>query len=259
MTTAQPLVDFCAFCYAPAKELLNCGQCLKRRYCSKDCQRSDWKEASHKHFCCKAGEIGIDYEVRQAEEHGLGMFACRRFEKDEMIMAERPILKVDDFDLNSLPDLDQVPSSFRLAIGALRPIGGSVQEKFIINGMVSTNSSASVQQTGLFVTMSRANHSCLGNTEYMFLDERRVIILVASRDIQEGEEITFSYQGCEKPKERKEMLLDYYGFVCRCSACTNPDIEAMLLRSMELDRAIMDCARTRGIDQAIRDGADSNF
>jgi hypothetical protein len=254
MTTAQPLVDFCAFCYAPAKELLKCGQCLKRRYCSKDCQRSDWKAASHKHFCRKAGEIGIDFEVRQAEEQGLGVFTCRRFEKNEMIMAERPFLKVNDFDVNSLPDLDQVPSSSRPAISALLPIGGSIQEKFKTNGIACTDSSASVQQTALFVTMSRVNHCCLGNTSHTYLDDRRVRILVASRDIQEGEEITFSYQGGKNPEERKAILLFNYGFVCHCSACTDPDIEAMLLRSAELDRAILHCGSMGNIVLAIRKG-----
>jgi hypothetical protein len=98
MTTVQHSEDFCcAFCYAPAKKLLVCGRCLKRRYCSKDCQSSDWKEASHKYFCGKAGEIGIDYDIRPTEDgRGLGVFTRRSFEKNDIIMAERPIIKAND-------------------------------------------------------------------------------------------------------------------------------------------------------------------
>jgi hypothetical protein len=61
--------------------------------CSKDCQSSDWKEASHKHLCGKAGEIGIDYDIRPIEDgRGLGVFTRRSFEKNDIIMAERPII-----------------------------------------------------------------------------------------------------------------------------------------------------------------------
>jgi hypothetical protein len=259
MTTVQHLEDFCcAFCYAPAKKPLLCGQCHKRRYCSKDCQRSDWKEASHKHFCRKAGEIGIDYDVRPTEDgRGLGVFARRSFKKNEMIMAERPIIKVNDgtFHNNSLPNWDQVPPSARPAIRALLPIDGSIQQKLETNGMACTDISDHVQETGLFVTMSRVNHSCLGNTQHTYTENRRAKILVASRDIEEGEEITFSYQPSKKTDERKAILLVNYGFVCQCAACTtNPEIEAMLMRSMELDKEIMQCGSMGQIDLAIRKG-----
>jgi hypothetical protein len=143
MTTVQHFEGFCcAFCYALAIKLLVCGQCQKRRYCSKDCQRSDWKEASHKHFCRKAGEIGIDYEVHRTEDgRGFGIFAHRSLEKNEIIMAERPIIKVNDGGLHSgsLPDWDQIPSSARQAIRALLPIDGSVQQKLQTNGMACTD------------------------------------------------------------------------------------------------------------------------
>jgi hypothetical protein len=259
MTTVHHLEDVnCSFCYAPAKELLVCGQCQKRRYCSKDCQRSDWKEASHKHFCRKAGEVGIDYEIRPTEDdRGLGMFARRTFEKNEIIMAERPIIKVNDgaFHNDSLPDWDQVPSSVRPAIRALLPIDGSIQQKFRTNGFACTDEADCVHDTGLFVRMSRVNHCCLGNSSHYYSENRRVRILVASQDIQEGEEIAFSYQNNKSPNERKMILLVNYGFVCHCAACTtNPEIEAMLMRSRELDKEIMQFGSIGQIDLAIRKG-----
>jgi hypothetical protein len=82
-----------------------------------------------------------------------------------------------------------------------------------------------------------------------------VKILVASRDIQEGEEITFSYQSSKNTDERKVILLVNYGFVCHCAACTtSPEIEAMLMRSKELDEAILQCGSRGQIDLAIRKG-----
>jgi SET domain-containing protein len=62
------------------------------------------------------------------------------------------------------------------------------------------------------------------------MENRQVKILVASRDISEGEEITFSYQAGKKTDERKRILRVTYGFVCQCPPCTtNPEIEAMLM------------------------------
>jgi hypothetical protein len=144
MTTVQHSEDFCcAFCYAPAKKLLVCGRCLKRRYCSKDCQSSDWKEASHKYFCGKAGEIGIDYDIRPTEDgRGLGVFTRRSFEKNDIIMAERPIIKANDdvFHKNGWDQIgwDQIPSSVRPAIRALLPIDGTIKQKIQTNGMACT-------------------------------------------------------------------------------------------------------------------------
>jgi hypothetical protein len=240
MTTVQHSEDFCcAFCYAPAKKLLVCGRCLKRRYCSKDCQSSDWKEASHKYFCGKAGEIGIDYDIRPTEDgRGLGVFTRRSFEKNDIIMAERPIIKANDdvFHKNGWDQIgwDQIPSSVRPAIRALLPIDGTIKQKIQTNGMACTDDTDHVHETGLFVTMSRVNHSCLGSTTHLYLENRRAKILVASRDINEGEEITFSYQAGKKTDERKRILRVTYGFVCQCPPCTtNPEIEAMLMRSRD--------------------------
>jgi hypothetical protein len=261
MATVQQLEDFCcAFCYAPAKKLLVCGRCHKRRYCSKDCQSSDWKEASHKHFCGKAGEIGIDYDVRPTEDgRGLGMFARRSFEKNEIIIAERPIIKANDgiFHDNGWDQIgwDQIPPSTWPAIRALLPIHGTIKQKIQTNGIACTDETDHVHETGLFVTMSRANHSCLGNTTHLYMENRRTKILVASRDIQEGGEITFSYQSNKETDERKRILQCNYGFVCHCAACTtNPEIEAMLMRSRELDKEIMQCGSMGQIDLAIRKG-----
>jgi hypothetical protein len=261
MTTVQQSEDFCcAFCYAPAKKLLVCGQCHKRRYCSKDCQSSDWKEASHKHFCGKAGEIGIDYDVRPPEDgRGLGMFARRSFEKNEIIMAERPIIKFNDgvFHKNGWDQIgwDQIPASVKPAILTLLPTDGTIKQKIQTNGIACTDDTDDVHETGLFVKMSRVNHSCIGNTTHLYLENRRAKILVASRDIQEGEEITFSYRPGKKTDERKRILRVTYGFVCHCVACTiNPEIEYMLARSTELDKEIMEYGSMGKIDQAIQKG-----
>eukprot|EP00978_Attheya_sp_CCMP212_P045740 scaffold358830_cov83-Attheya_sp.AAC.1 len=88
------MMKFCAFCYHPSATLQKCGKCKKRHFCSRECQLKDWKEAGHKIYCGIAGEIGVDYEIREAGGGmGLGVFALRDFRENDKIMVERPIIK----------------------------------------------------------------------------------------------------------------------------------------------------------------------
>jgi hypothetical protein len=93
--------------------------------------------------------------------------------------------------------------------------------------------------TGLFATMSRVDHHCMGNADHKYLENRDVKILVASRNIQEGEEITISYVYGEGSEERKWRLQADNNFTCSCTVCQNPDLEAKLTRATELDPSIM--------------------
>ena len=45
------MVFKCDKCFRTDKKLINCGSCRLTRYCSRECQKSHWKE--HKGFCEK--------------------------------------------------------------------------------------------------------------------------------------------------------------------------------------------------------------
>ena len=49
------------------KELHKCGQCQVAKYCSKDCQRADWKE--HKKYCRHITKLTLD--IKAMEEDGI--------------------------------------------------------------------------------------------------------------------------------------------------------------------------------------------
>lgn len=255
--------DCCSYCYAAPEKLLRYGLCQKRKYCSKECQRLDWKQCHHKHFCkIGAGEIGIDWEVKEspkvADSGGLGVFALRLFHKDEIIMAERPIMQFPTPSSRLGYDLlneESVPVSARSAVLNLHPPNGSLGDKFLLNCMSLTdNDKEGDDITGLFIRMSRVNHDCLGNSLHRYMENRNVKILVASRDIEEGEEITFSYTQQADARTRKVMLRINYKFTCRCSVCTNPDLEAELERMRELDDAILSLGSQGKVELAMQKG-----
>ena len=48
------------------KELQKCGKCLVAKYCSKDCQKTDWKE--HKKYCRHITKLAFDIKAMEEED-----------------------------------------------------------------------------------------------------------------------------------------------------------------------------------------------
>jgi hypothetical protein len=165
------------------------------------------------------------------------MVALRVFDKNDLIMAERPILKTGEFLDDLSPTIDQVEASAQAAAMALAPENGTFATKFRTNAIGCGLTSL---QPGLFLTMSRINHDCIGNASHIPLEKRRVQILVASRAIANWEEITMSYLefGLNYDGGRQQHLLECYNFVCRCLACVDPEIEADLEKIKSLNDEI---------------------
>ena len=74
----------CAVC--GTRTTKRCGKCGSVWYCSRDCQRRDWK--THKINC-------NPYEIRESNGNGLGVFATCNLEIGDLIVRENPILYID--------------------------------------------------------------------------------------------------------------------------------------------------------------------
>jgi len=83
---------------------------------------------------------------------------------------------------------------------------------------------------GLFLKMSRFNHSCVPSGEFHWNDQYSRQEIRAIKNIQAGEEITICYFTIEiavhTQQERKQFLLDHYGFPCDCPDCSLTGDEA---------------------------------
>ena len=79
---------------------------------------------------------------------------------------------------------------------------------------------------GVFLKMSRFNHSCVANAEYFWNEKENVREIRSISNIAEGEEITIRYIGTEvlDTNERRKKLA-YYLFNCKCPACNISDEE----------------------------------
>lgn len=205
--------SICSVCCLSLENLpyrLKCGKCLKRIYCSKECQVIDWKLQSHKHWCCKAGEIGYDYEIKPSDKYtGLGVFALRDFIEGEKIMAQRPI--------NITNSQDLLPTQLN-EIKKLEPSNSDlIADKFDFNALDCGKKINPV----LCLHASRINHQCpfVENCSHLWIKEHGIKIIYAKRDIKAGEELTISY--IDSFNSYAE-LYDKWNIQCRCDGCSNP-------------------------------------
>lgn len=208
------------------------------------------------------GEFGIDWEVKESPltDGGVGVFALRPIQKDEIIMLERSILTLPTLvapgaGFSLVPG--DIPIEARAAVTKLHPASGTLVDKFKLNGMSTTDDDTDDGgKTGLFIRMSRVNHHCIGNSTHRFLENRNVKILVASRTIDPGEEITFSYvSNLSTGRAMNKLKLELnYGFTCRCEACVNSEVEDDLVRMKELDNDILTSAGMGMVEVAMRKG-----
>ena len=63
-----------------------CGNCKKVWYCSRNCQKEDWK--GHKNYCGP-------FEVRECPGKGLGLFTTRDLAIGDLVVREDPILYIE--------------------------------------------------------------------------------------------------------------------------------------------------------------------
>jgi len=101
-------------------------------------------------------------------------------------------------------------------------------EKPSIDGIWRTNNfalgpSGPKSNNGLFLQISRFNHSCRPSAEFSWNPARKKQEVRVVRPIKCGTEITVSYfshlVAAQDRRGRKKYLQTYYGFPCDCAAC----------------------------------------
>ncbi|OEU23187.1 SET domain-containing protein [Fragilariopsis cylindrus CCMP1102] len=75
--------------------------------------------------------------------------------------------------------------------------------------------------SGLFLTISRINHSCRPNVTHIWRPDLQKTLIQATRTIHAGEEIFTSYgpSECLSTFDRRTYLENKYSFVCDCTMC----------------------------------------
>ncbi|TLD36300.1 mynd finger and set [Venturia nashicola] len=183
--------------------------------------------------------IEKSYRIQAIPHKGLGLIAQRDIPVlSTILISEAPILRIpstmdedDDTALTiwlerfllTIPP--KIASEKRKATHSLL---NSHPEKGVLAGILQTNGFQLPAEgkwpecRGLFIEISRINHSCVPNCAQRWDGKKRVMIIVPVRRIEVGEEITVTYLVNVEVmvvKERRESLMKDFGFWCECERC----------------------------------------
>uniref|UniRef100_A0A7N0UJR8 SET domain-containing protein n=1 Tax=Kalanchoe fedtschenkoi TaxID=63787 RepID=A0A7N0UJR8_KALFE len=131
----------------------------------------------------------------------------------------------EDEDELEVPDIDMHRPESELSQSAITSVEKSkILSLLDVNSMVESVAPAKVLGTngglygvGLWVLPSYINHSCCPNVRRLHVGDH--VIVVASRDIMAGEELTFAYFDVFTPLAKRREMLGAWGFDCRCIRC----------------------------------------
>ncbi|KAI0116661.1 SET domain-containing protein [Hypoxylon sp. NC0597] len=171
------------------------------------------------------------YEVRDLKDKGMGVIANRTIHKDEVVMLRYPVM-VKIMDSRRWKQQDVLKLLHRAAV-QLPPKEARQMMKlahskggYVVDDIINTNAFGvllgGVDHSGLYLDVSRLNHACKPNMFSRFSSTTLGMEVVAYRDIEPDEELTFSYLPLNLPSEQRQSLIREWGFNCTCSLCTSP-------------------------------------
>lgn len=93
---------------------------------------------------------------------------------------------------------------------------------------------------GLFPLHSHINHSCSPNVVSSYNPTIDRLTVHTARDIKAGDEVLNEYtNGTFRKKIDRQARMEFWGFVCQCKACTNPEEEALRDHMIDLEMSLM--------------------
>lgn len=267
----------CSYCYKPDK-VLNCGVCKSRVYCSKDCQKLDWKQ--HKIWCgCGVAQLDVDFEVRESPLGGLGVFARRSFAVGERILVERTVLNLSPNPFLTTQGRDYFGNQFNAifsesvknAIVALYPVAAYNANDLIFESQIgpgalqykynSFDLDDNSLRSGLCVIASRFNHSCVPNCGRFFISDHELMTVYVTKPIKVDGELTISYacKGYESGDLQgfQAFMMQSWGFQCTCDVCKDPYLFQKLAQVHLNDRNIYTLGSTGKEAQAFELGEET--
>jgi len=169
--------------------------------------------------------------VVEVEGAGLGLVVTGEVAAGEVLVEESPLITLVGEGKRSwfLQTLRQVAKLAPQQREELRRLAPHHSPLPLYLGIVANNVISLGGDFGVFLAISRINHSCRPNCRH---SQGRV---VAARRLRRGEEVTISYIADQVATAAERAAeLAYWGFVCRCEACLGPGVAAGMARVGEL-------------------------
>lgn len=170
------------------------------------------------------------YIVEDVPGKGKGLVATRDIPKGTKIIAEKPIVTVEQ----SVASIQQLEDHIHQQVSSLKkdqvqgfmsmtdafPHSNSEKTPF---GICRTNALPMPERdaVGIFPQACRINHACDPNAQNYWNDYSGQLTIHAIKDIQRGEEVTICYlQSFSNRRTRQAELQRGFDFTCSCSLCS---------------------------------------
>ncbi|KAK0464306.1 uncharacterized protein EV420DRAFT_1036375 [Desarmillaria tabescens] len=175
------------------------------------------------------------FEVVDLPGKGKGVVATRDIQRGELVIREKPLFIVPystsdspaaliSHHVKSLKDLGY-HAFFNLSyVNFPKDMDPEAHRDEVALAIFETNAVAAGEGIGIFPRMARLNHGCSSafNVVYSWRPAEGEIVVHALQNISRGQLLT-TYTNTKQPrKERREFLLEHYGFDCTCSVCSLP-------------------------------------
>ena len=234
---------FCSGCFKSIEEestltgreyiLKQCANCQHFKYCSPECQKSDWKKFH------KLGECRIYAKHGSKITSNFARFALRLL----LLHQKRPeqlekLVKLIDGNERSFYDLkdhideiknhEQRVQGFIATFSLFNSIGLQFDSeilfkifcKLCINSFSILDTSLNEIGTGLYIETSIFDHSCQPNSAPVFNGLH--IEIRSLKNVPLGDPVTINYVDMKASRStRQGMLKAQYYFTCQCPRCTN--------------------------------------
>ncbi|KAJ7465322.1 hypothetical protein FB451DRAFT_1352778 [Mycena latifolia] len=150
---------------------------------------------------------------------GKGLVAIRDIKQGELVLRESPLFTVPR-------STSESPTA--LISRLLQNVAPEGQDAFLNLSYKSlaifqTNAVAAGDGVGIFPRMARINHGCSSafNVVYTWRERDQALFVHALRNIPKGQELLTTYTDTKRTrKDRREFLLQNYGFWCTCAVCS---------------------------------------
>ena len=217
---------------AGVAKLSKCGGCQQIQYCSRECQRFDWRNF-HKHECqifAQDDFLSRNKLARIALRcYILMKYRARELTKQYDVLGGRKICFMDlmGHEEERKSDVDFQETLHAIcALFFVLDLDGCSSEfepilcKFYINTCYIFDHDSRSVGIGLYMESSIFDHSCAPNASRIHYGLKQQVR--ATKDIQAQEPITVQYSNMnQRRKDRQSSMLKTHFFICQCVRCSS--------------------------------------
>ena len=230
-------------------KLSKCGGCQQIQYCSRECQRFDWRNF-HKHECPFYAKHENLFQIETTRL----VFRCF------ILMQHRPEELTKQYDvlgggkrcfmdlMDHKEEFDAAPEHEKIMdtsfFCSLLNLDVNLSElnsvlcKFYINSFAITNYDSENIGGALYIKTSIFDHSCAPNTSFNFFGLKQQVRAI--KDIPARDPISTEYFDIfELRRTRQERLLRTHFFTCTCVRClSDPSDDGIIMEIHSLEKRI---------------------